>query len=201
MYYAWVERRGAYESYDTLVIQLFLRELAGIFVEDLMQCAIREYEGRGRRLHIYTRDLVGRLRLAGYHLIAISGSPQEILNVFLKPLGFERSWGTILARDAADCYTGEQIVNPFENKRKVLEEYLEGSSLTLAGSVGVGGYALRRSLPGSRRSPDSLNPNTSLFDVAWRLGWPIVVGRKDVIYNLRTCLKDPVFNERTRWVG
>jgi phosphoserine phosphatase len=31
-YYAWVERRGSYEIYDELVVQLFLRELKGASV-------------------------------------------------------------------------------------------------------------------------------------------------------------------------
>ena|SRR5215207_8873255 len=30
-YYAWVERRGSYEIYDELVVQLFLRELRGCY--------------------------------------------------------------------------------------------------------------------------------------------------------------------------
>jgi hypothetical protein len=31
--------------------------------------------------------------------------------------------------------------------------------------------------------------------------WPIVVKRKDVIYNLRKRLEDAVLNESTEWVG
>src|SRR5215208_4917760 len=34
-YYAWVERRGSYEIYDELVVQLFLRELKGASVAEL----------------------------------------------------------------------------------------------------------------------------------------------------------------------
>ena len=33
-YYAWVERRGSYEIYDELVVQLFLRELKGASVAE-----------------------------------------------------------------------------------------------------------------------------------------------------------------------
>ena len=31
-YYAWVERRGSYETYDELVVELFLWELEGVSV-------------------------------------------------------------------------------------------------------------------------------------------------------------------------
>src|SRR5215207_10070272 len=34
-YYAWVDRRGSYEVYDELVVQLFLRELKGVPVAEL----------------------------------------------------------------------------------------------------------------------------------------------------------------------
>jgi phosphoserine phosphatase len=73
---------------------------------------------------MYTRDMAARLKRAGYQLIAISGSPQEILDLFLTPLGFDRSWGTVLAQDARGCYTGEVLHYPFKNKRQVLEGFL-----------------------------------------------------------------------------
>ena len=51
-YYAWVERRGSYDTYDRLVMELFLRELEGVSVAELQRCAIAEVEAHGRRLHI-----------------------------------------------------------------------------------------------------------------------------------------------------
>src|ERR687897_856994 len=53
-YYAWVERRGSYETYDELVMELFLRELKGVSVAELRRCATVEVEAHGRRLHIFT---------------------------------------------------------------------------------------------------------------------------------------------------
>src|ERR687883_1696486 len=71
-YYAWVERRGSYETYDELVVELFLRELKDVSVADLRRCATVEVEAHGRRLHMYTRDMARRLEQAGCQLIAIS---------------------------------------------------------------------------------------------------------------------------------
>src|ERR671914_2178560 len=68
-YYAWVERRGSDETYDELVVELFLRELEGVSVAELRRCATVEVEAHGRRLHMYTRDVTRRLKRAGYHLI------------------------------------------------------------------------------------------------------------------------------------
>ena len=50
-------------------------------------------------------------------------------------------------------------------------------------------------------TPIAFNPNRSLFEVTRRRCWPIVVERKDVIYNLQTPLEDPVLKDGTVWVG
>jgi HAD superfamily hydrolase (TIGR01490 family) len=200
-YYAWVERRGSYETYDELVMELFLRELKGVSVAELRRCATVEVEAHGRRLHIYTRDMARRLKEAGYQLIAISGSPQEILDLFLKPLGFDRAWGTVLAQDAGGTYTGEVLQDPLKNKRRVLEEFLEAAGVGLGGSVGVGDTLSDVGFLELVRTPIAFNPNRSLFEAARRSSWPIVVERKDVIYNLQTRLDDPVLKEGTVWVG
>jgi HAD superfamily hydrolase (TIGR01490 family) len=200
-YYAWVERRGSYETYDELVVELFLRELEGVSVAELRRCATVEVEAHGRRLHMYTRDVARRLEQAGYHLIAISGSPQEILDLFLKPLGFDRVWGTVLAQDADGCYTGEMLENPFRNKKRVLEGFLGDAGVSLEGSVGMGDTLSDVGFLEMVETPIAFNPNHGLLDVARRRDWPIVVERKDVIYNLQRHLQDPVLEDGTVWMG
>ena len=199
-YYTWVERRGSYETYDELVMELFLRELEGVSVAQLRRCATVEVEAHGRRLHMYTRDMARRLKEARYHIIAISGSPQEILDLFLPPLGFDRAWGTVLAQ-AQGRYTGEVLQDPFKNKRRVLEEFLEDANVSLEGSVGVGDTLSDVGFLEMVQTPIAFNPNRSFFEVARERGWPIVVERKDVIYNLQKRLEDPVLNDGTEWVG
>jgi HAD superfamily hydrolase (TIGR01490 family) len=199
-YYAWVDRQGSYEVYDELVVQLFLRELKGVPVTELRRCAKVEVEAHGRRLHIYTRDLALRLKQAGYYLIAISGSPTEILEIFLKPLGFERAWGTVLGQEEG-CYTGEILHHPFADKRGVLKRFLSEERLSLAGSVGVGDTLSDAGFLELVEVPIVFNPNRILFEVAHRRGWPIVVERKDVVYNLQLHLRDDLLGEGTVWVG
>jgi len=138
-YYAWVGRRGFYDAYDRLVVDLFLRELEGVTVVDLLGCTRAEVVAHGRRLHMYTRDMAARLKRAGYQLLAISGSPQEILDLFLTPLGFGRSRGTVLVQDPRGCYNGEVLHYSFRNEWQVLEELLNAADLGLQNSsVGSG---------------------------------------------------------------
>ena len=200
-YYAWVERRGSYDAYDRLVVELFLRELEGVPVAELRRCAEAEVGAHGGRLHIYTRDVAHRLKRAGYHLIAISGSPQEIVDLFLKPLGFDRAWGTVLAKDDSGRYTGEVLHDPFGNKRRVLEGFLEDADANLEGSVGMGDTLSDVGFLELVRTPIAFNPNRGLLEVARRRGWPVVVERKDVIYNLHKRLEDRVLKDGTLWMG
>lgn len=200
-YYAWVERRGSYESYDRLVVDLFLRELKGVSVAELRRCAAAEVEARGRRLHIYTRDLARRLKEAGYFLLAISGSPEEIVDIFARPLRFDRAFGMLFARDGEDRYTGELLRDTFAQKRRVLEGFLSETRMSLEGSVGVGDTLSDVGFLEAVETPIAFNPNRSLFEVALERRWPLVVERKDMIYNLSIPLKNPILKEGTRWVG
>ena len=198
-YYAWVDRRGSYEVYDELVVRLFLRELKGVPVAELRRTARIEVEAHGRRLHSYTRDLASRLKQAGYYLVAISGSPTEILEIFLKPLGFDRAWGTVLGQEEG-CYTGEILHHPFSDKRSVLKEFLDEAGISLEDSVGVGDTLSDVGFLELVQTPIVFNPNRSLFEVAHQRGWPLVVERKDVIYNLQVRLTDTLLGEGTVWV-
>jgi HAD superfamily hydrolase (TIGR01490 family) len=199
-YYAWEERRGSYEIYDELVVQLFLRELKGASVAELRRCANLEVEAHGRRLHIYPRDLAQRLKQAGYYLIAISGSPTNILETFLNPLSFDRAWGTVLGQEEGR-YTGQLLHHPFSDKRGVLKGFLGEASLNLDRSVGVGDTLSDVGFLELVQTPIVFNPNRRLFDVARQQDWPIVVERKDVVYNLQMPLKDSLLGEGTVWVG
>jgi HAD superfamily phosphoserine phosphatase-like hydrolase len=200
-YYAWVEQRGFYESYDNLVVELFQRELKGISLKELRRCATAEVEDHGRRLHLYTRQLTQRLREAGYLLFAISGSLEEILDIFLKPLGFDEAFGTVLAVDDEDRYTGERLSNPFEDKQRVLEAFLAETGMDLEVSVEVGDTLSDVGFLEGVNAPVAFNPNRALFEAALERRWPLVVERKDVIYNLSVSLENPLLKEGTRWVG
>src|SRR3712207_6642204 len=118
------------------------------------------------RSHMYTRDVALRLKHAGHQLVAISGSPQEILDLFLKPLGFDRAWGTVLAKDEGGRYTGKVLEDPFKNKRRVLEGFVRDEGVSLEGSVGMGDTLSDVGFLDVVRTPIAFNPSRDLFDVA-----------------------------------
>jgi phosphoserine phosphatase len=93
------------------------------------------------------------------------------------------------------------LQDPFKNKRRVLEEFLEDADVGLESSVGVGDTLSDVGFLEMVRTPIAFNPNRSFFEMARQRGWAIVVERKDVIYNLQKRLEDPVLKEGTEWVG
>jgi phosphoserine phosphatase len=82
-----------------------------------------------------------------------------------------------------------------------MEEFVRDAGVSLEGSVGMGDTLSDVGFLELVRTPIAFNPNRGLFEVARQQGWPIVVERKDVIYNLQTRLEDPVLEDGTVWVG
>jgi phosphoserine phosphatase len=115
-------------------------------------------------------------------------------------LGFDRAFGTVLARDHQGRYTGELLSNPFANKRRVLEEFLADNRMGLKGSVGVGDTISDAGFLERVETPIAFNLNHALFEVALKRRWPLVVERKDVVYNLSVPLKDSLLREDTQSV-
>ncbi len=73
--------------------------------------------------------------------------------------------------------------------------------MSLEGFVGVGDTLSDMGFLERVSTPIAFNPNRALFEAALRRRWPLVVERKDVIYNLSVPLEDPLLQEGTQWVG
>ena len=93
------------------------------------------------------------------------------------------------------------LLDPFNNTRRVLVGFVWVAGVSLEGSVGMGDTLSDVGFLELVGIPIAFNPNRDLFDVARERGWPIVVERKDVIYNLQARLEDPVLENGTVWVG
>jgi phosphoserine phosphatase len=70
------------------------------------------------------------------------------------------------------------------NKANIVARVIEDPNLTRSDSIGVGDTEGDISLLEAVEKPICFNPNKKLLDHAKRMGWPVVVERKDVIYHL-----------------
>ncbi len=181
----WQDREGSYEDYINAVVKVFLANLKGVFYGDLADIGRMVVAKRSKRVYRYTRDLIKELKKEGYYLVAISQSPKTMLDDFCRQYGFDKVYGRIYELGPQDRFLGavtdEHLIS---NKANIVARVFEDQNLTRKGSVGVGDTEGDISLLEAVEKPICFNPNKKLLDHAKRMGWPVVVERKDVIYHL-----------------
>lgn len=181
-YFAWVNREGFYEDYIMQVVHSYERRITGVNVDDVKRVAQIVINQQKSRVYTYTRKLIEDLRPT-HRLLAISGSPIEIVNEFNQYYKFDAVYGMVF-QTHDNRYTGEVLELPIRDKYAILERYLKDEGLKLTGSVGVGDSESDASFLQAVSRPICFNPNQNLYRIAKRKGWKVVVERKDVIYEL-----------------
>lgn len=186
-YNAWVNRRGSYDSYIMKVVDIYAKNIGGKRKSDVEKATRRVIHEQRDHMYRFTRDLIAQTRSQGYYLVAVSGSPHEIVSIFVKSLKFDAAFGTLYAIKNGR-YTGEiELDNSVKDKSKVIRLFLEdyGLEADLERSLAVGdteGDIPTLSLVGQ---PIAFNPNRGLLKIAKEKKWRIVVERKDAIYDLK----------------
>lgn len=182
---SWLNREGTYEEYIGEVVRVFRTHIKGVFYGDLADIGREVVAVHSKRVYRYTRDLINELKQDGYYLVAISQSPKTILDDFCRQYGFDKVYGRIYEIGPQDLFTGvvadEHLIT---NKASIVARVLEDERLTSDGSVGVGDTEGDIPLLRAVSRPICFNPNKALFEYAKRMDWPLVVERKDVVYEL-----------------
>ena len=185
-YLEWLDRRGSYENYIEALVRVFMRNLKGVHYGDFADVAESVIAEQQHRVYRYTRDLIYDLKSKGYFLLAISQSPKTILEGFCKNLGFDKVYGRIYELGPEDRFTGEIIdLHLIVNKANIVHRAVEKENLTLKGSIGVGDTEVDVPFLELVETPICFNPNAALYKHAKRMGWKVVVERKDVIYEIQ----------------
>jgi len=181
----WLDRKGDYGTYVDKVIQMFATQLKGIPFAPVANIAGEIIEEKRNHVYRYTRDLISDLKKEGYFLLAISLSPKFIVDGFGYEHGFDKSYGTFYATGASGNFTGEiedeEIIN---NKAAILTRAVRREGLGFEHSLAIGDTDTDISMLEMVERPIAFNPNHALYAHAKRRLWPVVVERKDVIYEL-----------------
>ena len=181
----WFEREGGYEHYIDAVVGVFMENIKGVAYEDFQHVAQRTVAERKKQVYRYSRDLLKELKRKNYFLLAISQSPKAVLDIFCKKMGFDKNYGRIYEVGPQDRFTGAiSDVHLIENKANIVRRAVERENLTLKGSVGVGDTEGDIPFLEMVERPICFNPNMQLYRYGKRMGWEIVVERKDVIYKI-----------------
>lgn len=184
-YRQWLDRKGSYDDYLDRVVVAFHRYIRGVPVAAYRRIAAEVVAFHKDRTYRYTRDLVKDLKRRGYFLIAISNSKREVVGAFARRLGFHAFYGRLLEVDRRGRFTGNSAVPEEEyDKELILRRAIREHNLDLRGSVGVGDTESDIAFLKHVARPICFNPNSTLYRIAKRRGWKVVVERKDVIYHL-----------------
>ncbi len=179
-YWEWVKRKGSYDDYLTEVIKSFDEFSVGQKVSAIKVLARKVVKNQSSIVYRYTRDLIEKLRKT-HVLIAISGSPKEIVEEFARTWKFHHFVGT--QHEIVDGkYTNGPKFVASQHKREVLSGLVASHEFTLEGSVGVGDTESDAGIFELVEKPICFNPTSGLYKLAKKKKWKIVVERKDMIY-------------------
>ncbi len=182
-YFSWMDRKASYQHYLNKVIEIFDYHIKGVKVKDVERISNSLLKKQKNRVYRFTRQLIKRLRKTHY-LLAISGSPIEMVKKFAKMKQFD----FILATERKiknGRYTQGRVSNPAVNKKKYLQEFVSAHNLSFKNSVGIGDSEDDIGIFKLVEYPICFNPTKKLYRIARRVGWPIYVERKNVIYRIQ----------------
>jgi HAD superfamily hydrolase (TIGR01490 family) len=188
-YSSWLEHRGTYEQYRQALVEVYEKHIKDCSKEDVEKASRIVVSFHQDRTYVFAEELIKKLRKENYHIIAISGSPIEIVKEYNKQhLHFDKVFGSVYDMDENGIYTGATDYEPIKNKGEVLKQYVYENNLTLEDSYGVGDTESDASFLKVVENPIAFNPNENLKKVARENNWRIVVEKKDVIYEMTQCV-------------
>lgn len=183
-YRDWKRRahREAYDTYEQTLVDMFDAILPDIPVTTFDETARRIAINQLHHVYTYTRAELERLRRAGYFLIAISGSHEEVIAPFAAHYGFDAWIGQKYLRHNG-VFTGE-VIKTYTGKDILLQQLIHEHHLTLKGSYVFGDSYGDRGMLEMAEHPVAFNPTTELLALAMERSWNIVVERKSIVYEL-----------------
>lgn len=188
LYTNWLEHKGVYESYRRAIVDLYAQYIKGCAkkdVEKASQIVMPFYEDK---TYVFAEDLIKKLKKENYCIIAISGSPIEIVDEYnRRHLNFDAVFGSVYEIDSRGIYTGGTVFEPTKNKGQVVKQYIFENDLNLEGSYGIGDTESDASFLEMVENPIAFNPNHNLKEIAEKNGWKVIVEKKDVIYEISNC--------------
>ncbi len=185
LYTSWLEHRGTYESYRIALVDLYAEHIKDRSREEVEKASQAVVPFHKNRTYIFAEKLIKKLKEDNYHIIAISGSPIEIVEEFNEiHLKFDKVFGSVYAMDENNIYTGGAIFEPIKNKGQVVKQHVYENKLTLDDSYGIGDTESDASFLKLVENPIAFNPNQNLKEIAEKNNWKVVVEKKDVIYEI-----------------
>lgn len=188
-YLKWDKRMGDYDDYLLGMVEIYRDALKGLDKKQVEFIAKQVIDQKGERVYTYTRDRLEWHKKMGHKVIAISGSPVELVHEMARKHNIDDYRGSIYVFNDEGKYTGE--IKPMwdsENKEMAIKEAALNYDIDLALSYAYGDTSGDFSMFTLVGNPICINPTKELLkkilDHQLKDKIKIIVERKDVIYNL-----------------
>lgn len=180
----WKMRRpgSSFKSYEAELIRAYEDVLVRITPEQLERSIDAVFNEYRDQTYVYTRNLITNLKRKNYLLFAISGSQTEIVAKVADYYGFDAFVGTDY-EVIENKFTGKNVFHA-KNKDVVLKRLIKRFDASRKGSYAIGDSLSDGKMLAMVDNAIAFNPEKSLFELARQNGWPVVLERKNVVYEL-----------------
>lgn len=190
-YTKWDRRQGDYDLYLQKMVDIYSETIKNTDAFHISYIAKKVINQRGDRVYTYSRDRIKWHKEQGHLVIAISGSPLELVKEMSRKYGMDHYRGTVYEADEKGKYNGKIIpMWDSASKKKALLEMAELYDIDLAQSFAYGDTSGDFSMLNLVGHPFAINPTKELITLiretqALTNQITVIVERKDVIYCLR----------------
>lgn len=185
VYADWLEHEGTYEKYRMSLVDLYARHIKGCSKKDVISASKEVIYFHEKRTYLFAENLIEKLKKENYCIIAISGSPSEVVEEYnRKHLKFDKVFGSSYELDENGFYTGKAIFEPTKNKGEIARKFAAENNIDFEDSYGIGDTESDASFLDLVEHPIVFNPNQNLKKIAEEKNWKIMVEKKDVIYEI-----------------
>ena len=186
----WNKRLGDYDLYLQKMVDIYSETVKFTNSFHISYIAKKVIEQKGERVYTYSREKIKWHRDQGHVVIAISGSPVELVKEMSEMYGMDDYKGTVYEIGGNGAYSGKIIpMWDSRSKEKAVLEMAEKHRLDLSTSYAYGDTAGDFSMLKLVGNPYAINPTRELIthilkDDYLKEAVRIIVERKDVTYQL-----------------
>jgi HAD superfamily hydrolase (TIGR01490 family) len=186
----WDKRVGDYDAYLQKMVDIYTETIKNTDSFHIAYIARKVIEQKGERVYTYSRERIKWHKEQGHTVIAISGSPIELVRAMSGKYGMDDYRGTVYQVGSDGIYNGEIIpMWDSESKRKAVLAMAEKYRLDLSASYAYGDTNGDFEMLKLVGNPVVINPTKELLahigaDEQLKEKISVVVERKDVTYRL-----------------
>jgi HAD superfamily hydrolase (TIGR01490 family) len=177
------QHQDSFKEYERLIVRLYESALVHMSTKDFDRFVTDIIDEYKDQTYVYTRDLLRDLKAKGYFTLIISGSHHELIEQVGRYYGFDDWLGSQYVR-SGESYSGKKNIVS-SDKASALRSLVKKHGLDYKDSLAIGDSASDIAMLELVEQPIAFNPDKILFEKAKEKSWPVVVERKNMIYELK----------------